>query len=491
MPEPFTIAKLKARPTMGTWSVEGNTQEFPGFLYLEGDNLHLTLYFTIGGHRSFKVVQRSDPNLMLFVPPNQPTLHGRTGAAGHVTLFHCSQLSYRALNQLEPPQTRLELTLRPTQAWFGDGFVSAEQKYQDLSFSALGLHNILSTIHVDHRFLVESTPERQSDTHELKKLTGADEAFLVHQAKQPEANIVKGGKTYQVLLTSSISQSRSSVDGISIQTSDDVFIRSEGATFAELMNVCFEVEQFFALLCMGPFRGDRVTLHLDESHSAELLWRLGKPVNSEIFTLMPHQMLVALGRHPDLTKMALENWFKESEAMQLARWLIFDSLFAEVSTTSKFLSVAQAWELTGREESNVAPYDRKKFKEMCQKIEKIIHTALGSEAAERLLGLLQSSNRESFATLVENITSKLPALALDNICGDVPKFVSAVVKTRNALTHMQGSKKLPLETASYLSLFLTYKLIALFCIHACVSAGLPLDNLGMMLGNNVYCRDSI
>jgi hypothetical protein len=85
---------------------------------------------------------------------------------------------------------------------------------------------------------------------------------------------------------------------------------------------------------------------------------------------------------------------------------------------------------------------------VCQKIGKIIDTALGSEAAKRLLGLLQSSNRESFATLVENITSKLPALALDNICGDVPKFVSAVVKTRNVLTHMQGSKKLPLETAS-------------------------------------------
>ncbi len=125
---------------------------------------------------------------------------------------------------------------------------------------------------------------------------------------------------------------------------------------------------------------------------------------------------------------------------------------------------------------------------MCQKIEKIIHAALGSEAAKRLLGLLRSSNRESFPKLVKNVTSKLPALALDKICGDVPSFVSAVAKARNALTHMQGSKKLPLEAASYLSLFLTYKLVVLFCIHACVSAGLPLDNLGMMLGNNEMAR---
>jgi hypothetical protein len=79
-------------------------------------------------------------------------------------------------------------------------------------------------------------------------------------------------------------------------------------------------------------------------------------------------------------------------------------------------------------------------------------------------------------------------LALNQVCQDVPAFVSAVVRVRNVLTHMQGIKKMPIEVASYLSLFLTFKLIVLFCIHACVAMGLPLDNLGMMLANNSMAR---
>jgi hypothetical protein len=112
----------------------------------------------------------------------------------------------------------------------------------------------------------------------------------------------------------------------------------------------------------------------------------------------------------------------------------------------------------------------------------------GEDAAKRLIELLRSSNRESFANFVENMIKNIPQLALDHICKDLSDFVSAVVKTRNVLTHMQGGKKLPIERASYLSLFLTDKLIVLYCIHACISMGLPVDNLAGMLGNNAMAR---
>ncbi|WP_198164063.1 HEPN domain-containing protein, partial [Bradyrhizobium jicamae] len=279
-----------------------------------------------------------------------------------------------------------------------------------------------------------------------------------------------------------------SVDGLSITTSDSVYILSKGAILAELVNVAFEVEQFLALLCIGPFRGERVTLNLDMIHKAELIWKLGKQHRSGRFSLMPHQMLVPLGRHPGLARQALERWFAASEATRLARWLIFDALFTEVSSTSKFLSVAQAWEIAGREESKAAPYNKQKFKEACREVEKIFNKQLGEDAAKRLLQLLRSSNRESFANFVQNMIKNIPQLALDHICKDQPNFISAVVKTRNVLTHMQDTKNLPIELASYLSLFLTYKLIVLYCIHACITVGLPLENLAGMLGNNTMAQ---
>jgi hypothetical protein len=382
----------------------------------------------------------------------------------------------------------VELTLRPTQAWFGGGFVSAKRPYRELSFRAPGLHNILSTIHVDHQFLAESKPKRKSPTHQLKKLTGAQQAFLVYQLKQPSAKINRGGKSYQVVLASSIAQTSSSTEGINVKTSDFISIHSEGASLAELMGVNVEVEQFLCLLCVGPFRSERLSVQLDDLRSAELLWMLGRPLERSAFTLMPHQMLVPLGRHPDLAGQALEQWFKADEPTRLARWLIVEGLFTEESSTAKFLSVTQAWEILGREESNIAPYDKKKFKEACKQIDKILKGELGSDAAKRLLDLLRSSNRESFGDFVKNITLQLPELALNRICQNVPAFIPAVVSVRNVLTHMQGKKKMSIGAASYLSLFLTYKLLVLFCIHACVAMGLPLDNLDGMLANNRMAR---
>jgi hypothetical protein len=256
----------------------------------------------------------------------------------------------------------------------------------------------------------------------------------------------------------------------------------------ELMSVAYQLEQLLSILCIGPFRGTRLRLKLDTIHAAELLWSLGRAHKAVPFTTMPHQILAALGRHPQLAKHAIEAWFQASTAKRLARWLIFESLFEETTSTARFLSIAQAWEIIGREGDKSALYDKKSFKKACDDAEKAIEAHLGSTAAEHLAKLLRSSNRQSFATFVKNITAKVPALALTAICGDVDKFVSLVVKTRNVLTHMQGNKNFPLEMASYFSLFLTYKLTALFCIHECRLLGLPLDNLGGMLVNNDVAR---
>jgi len=488
MPEAFKFDQLAAQPIMGTWSLEGGNEEHLGFLCSDGDHLNLRLYLTLPGHASPGAHNTPDPRLLPFEPPKQPTIHGRTKAVGHVTLFNCARIHYQSTVQLNPVQTRAELTLRPAEAWVGGGFVSNQAKYGQLSFLAPGLHNILSTIHIDHQFLAESRPKHKSATHKLKKLTGAQEAFLIYQQEQPKAQVLWRGNSYEVAMASSIAQSASSVSGVSISTSDHVYITSQSSDLAELSNVSFQVEQFLALLCMGPFRAEGIRLQLDAMRQAERFWKLGVPANRAAFKLLPHQTLVALGRHPQLTQSALDRWFSASSSTQLARWLMYDSLFSEVSSTSKFLSVAQAWELSGREESKVAPYNKKIFRKLCGDISKIIEGQLDKEAADRLINLMRSSNRESFGDLIKNTAKKVPQLALDAICGDLNRFVSVVVDVRNVLTHMQGKKKMSLEAASYLCMFLTYKLTALYCIHAATTIGLPLDNLAMMLANNSMAR---
>ena len=172
-----------------------------------------------------------------------------------------------------------------------------------------------------------------------------------------------------------------------------------------------------------PVRGERIILELGGDKNAELLWQLGKPIERTTFAIMPHEILVAFGAAPGLAKQAIENWFEANAAIRLARWLIVDALFTEESSTGKFLSVTQAWEIAGRERSKVAPYDKKKFRQMCREVDKVIKEKLGDDAAKRMLQLISSSNRESFPVFVQNVTGKLPQLALDSICGDVSVFV--------------------------------------------------------------------
>ena len=120
MPKAITLDRPKSRPIIGTWSISGGAEEYPGFLYLEDGNLNLTLYLTVVGNTPFDILQQTDPRFTPFAPPNQPTLHGQTKAAGRVTLFNCAQLNKQSSMKLNPPEARVELTLRPVQAWFGE-----------------------------------------------------------------------------------------------------------------------------------------------------------------------------------------------------------------------------------------------------------------------------------------------------------------------------------------------------------------------------------
>jgi hypothetical protein len=46
--------------------------------------LNLTLYLSVAAKKPFNDVQRTDPRIILFAPPNQPTIHRETKTLGRV-----------------------------------------------------------------------------------------------------------------------------------------------------------------------------------------------------------------------------------------------------------------------------------------------------------------------------------------------------------------------------------------------------------------------
>jgi hypothetical protein len=478
-------------PIIGIWTVDGRQETHPGILYTEDERAYLKLFVEIADSKESIDLAATEghPRLAPFRPPNRPTILGEANSVGRVTLLNCAQTNISAKHQFQPPKSYVELTLLASEVWAGTGFVDHATKYKELSFAATGLHNVLATSRVEMKWLARSTPEQKSETHDLQALTGANQTFLVFRNKEPTAEIEASGKKYRITFSTSVRESSSSTMGVSFSTEDSIRVETEaGATIPELMAVSYQVEQFLSLLCIGPFRGEGITIGLDPLHKVELIWSLGREPRNETLTRMPHEILVAIGQHPGLAASALKAWFGANDARRLARWLIFDSLFKETSSTAKFLAVAQAWEVIGRENVDAAAHDKEQFRKACDAARRVLEASLGAEAAKRLSQLLQSSNQKGFADLVREVITKIPARAVQVLCSDVDKFVTAVVNARNVLTHMQGRKNLPIEKASYLSLFLTYKLIVLFCIYEFVSLGLPLDNLPTMLANNHMAR---
>jgi hypothetical protein len=249
-------------PIIGTWKVEGHQEAYQGVLFSEDDTVYLRIFLEIPGHpqQQFGNALDSHPRLAPFRPPHQPTVFGETKVAGKVTLLNCVLRKNEGTHQIDPPISRVEITLRVSQGWAGDEFVDRTALYNALSFTAPGLHSVLSASRLQHKFLNPSTADYKSDTHGLKMLTGADEAFLFFPGTPPRAEITNYGKMYMIGFSTSVSGGGSNIYGDVLRTTDSVTIETHGATISDLMNVADQVEQFVSLLCVGPFQGERIQL---------------------------------------------------------------------------------------------------------------------------------------------------------------------------------------------------------------------------------------
>jgi hypothetical protein len=255
-------------PIIGTWTLEGHSEATPGVLFKEGETVYLKLFLEIPGPPSPGTPHTLDSHQCLapFRPPRQPTICGETKSAGHVTLFNCLQCKSENTFRLDPPTSRIELTLHVQQVWVGDAFVGRDVMYNVLSFSAPGLHSVLSASRLEQKWL-----EYESDTNELKRLTGAEHAFLFHRGQEPRAEISVAGRQYTIVFSTIIGVEGSNTEGDVIRTTDVVRIETSGATIAQLMPIAYQIEQFLSLLCVGPFRGDSFNISCASSRTARFV----------------------------------------------------------------------------------------------------------------------------------------------------------------------------------------------------------------------------
>jgi len=469
-------------PIAGMWSVEGTGAEHPGVLDLDGGHLHLRLL--IDGTR-LTGSGWSHLTLDACEPPRQPTCTGRTARTPAVSLLRCVQESINESSSPGEMGPRIELVLRPDEAWIGDTAMGGGP-YTELSFKAAGLHQILATSRMKTEFL-DGRLEDGSWQKILRDSTGAGEAHLVFAGETARVDVTYRGKPFGIAFTTVFGGSRSGFAGIAIKSWEEIVVTSPGgATIEELSAVKFEVEKFLSVLCVGRYRGGGAIVKKDPlRQGARLLWKLGRASDDGASSVerMPYQVLVPLGRHPAVARHALARWFAASDQRRLARWLAYDTLSGTRYTIGRFLALAQTWEIIGREVSSRHAHDPTTWARSCDEAAQAFERNLGTAAAERAKGLLKSNNRPSLRDMVEECLKLVPPLAVQQICGDPSKFARLVARTRNALTHLDDEPS-AIDDASRTAFWLTDKLAVLFCILEAQQLGLPLDNLASMLVNN-------
>jgi len=467
------------------WSVEGCANQHAGVLAYEDTRLQLKLF--IEGATSQGKEWRH-PTLDALRPPNQTTCIGLTSRAGQVTLLRCAQTHLNASFKPSDGSARIELTLVPTQAWSGSALVDPTGSYTSLSFTAAGLHNILANARVQPElFLQSETALDNTLRQQLRATTQADDAYLVYKSRTPTATISHRGKELEIQFSTSISESHSSNTGINVRSRDTIHISAPSATIDELLAVKYEIEQFLSILCVGKFVAQNITVQRSTfDMGAILLWQLGQDDDVETVERLPHQVLATLGQQPDLTEAAIRRWFEASEQRRVARGLVYDTLGENTFSNARFLALAQAWEIIGRELSTYLKHEKSLFTKACDEAGEALQKHLAPETAERLKRMLKSNNQPNFRTLVDECLKTAPPYAVSKLCGDATKFARSVSNTRNLLTHFdfEDGRQDDLYRAFRVSLHLTYKLTVLFCILEAQWLRLPLNNLPMMLANN-------
>ena len=254
-----------------------------------------------------------------------------------------------------------------------------------------------------------------------------------------------------------------------------------------MLAVKYEIEQFLSILCVGKFVAQSITVQRSTfGIEAKLLWQLGQDEDVETVERLPHQVLMTLGQRPELTEATITRWFEASEQRRIARGLVCDTLSEGTFSNARFLALAQAWEITGRELSAYLKHEKSLFTKACDEASEVLQKHLSADTAGRLWRLLKSNNQPGFKKLVEECLKVAPQYAVSKLCGDAIKFAKVVSDTRNLLTHFdfEDDEKDDLYRASRVSLYLTYKMTVLFCILEAQWLGMPLDNLPMMLENN-------
>ncbi len=203
--------------------------------------------------------------------------------------------------------------------------------------------------------------------------------------------------------------------------------------------------------------------------------------------LFVHDMYFTLeGVRPKL-QLCLNNWFAKSGKLEQVIRLYNLTISKKVSLEQRFLTLAKAVEVYHRQMHDEAYVDEAVFKQICYILETSLPYSIHEGLKQRIHNSIKYTNGPSFGGRLRRIRNRLRQYN-EQLFEDYDQFTTAVVGTRNYLTHFdetgESEAKTDGQSLYYMSMRLRY--ILELCLLS--ELGFSESDLKEMMTNNLRVR---
>ncbi|RTL67098.1 MAG: hypothetical protein EKK42_15070 [Pseudonocardiaceae bacterium] len=419
---------------MGFWDIDG--EQAYGSLAWDQDRPVLQITFT---------TELDDPPetehvlLQLTKPPLQPKTVGKGSEFGCITLQNCCRFKLLTRRDYASGRTTHDLFMMPTKIWFGSNeanaagirYITAQDTRLCGFFGSPGM--------LEHR--------NYSDKNRaiFNALGNPHSILSLHPTEFPTIKVASVGIEFQI--STSVLASFSATEGSTLQSALQIaFTPTVPTSMEDALSLVSKFEQILTVFSLEHFRFQAISLHTSNAFNPiTLAWQLGD-MPPPFEPPMRHQVLVDLSDAKTLQKIC-DDWFDSSPIAELSRWLFCRALEESDDGIARFVGVAQALEVMGRE---LSPQPTMSRNDMAR-VEKIIRATLQNEFEnefiERIVGLIRSSNSKSFRSILQQLLSRVEESKRVDLKIDVAAVSKEISDVRNAIVHMTTSKKGALDQA--------------------------------------------
>jgi len=474
--------KSSAEPLVSLWSI-GDLQAYGSLIWLDGKPV-LTLMIEVDKEIDPDFDKTKIPILKATKPPIQATIYGIVSKFGTITLECCARYNVHISQNIRTNRTIYKLDFLPSAVWIGAPKNAIEEQIVNVVATDTRLVGFFGSPGLKiHR---DNDPKAKKV---FETLGNPESIWALHAPLQHKIQLGETG--WLLSLYTDLVETTSGTEGHILRSAVNIRLHAPKPTnISEASHHLARIEEILSIFSIEAFTFQLESYSTDEFETITLIWRLGE--NHSLFQPpMKHQILVNLS-DPATLKAVCKQWFSATPTVSLSRWLFVHALKEMDDGFARFVAVAQAFEVLGKE---LRPHGGMPRKQL-QKAVKLIQEALISGNFEedfivRVVQLVRSSNKSSYRDVLYHMLNKAAQRLQFCTNENIENFCKIVSNTRNDIIHMNDNDNGKLNEAFSRINKLSLKLCFWYAVCQADQMQLNMPSIGSFLFNNRNARHGL